>query len=82
MGMMKDQTDDSLKLISIKALRDSLSFYKQKLQEVDVRNFLLDNLFIACMHTNIQLKELSLQCLIDFCVMQYPNLSEKLNQIV
>jgi hypothetical protein len=28
MGMNKDQKDESLKLISIKALRDSITFYE------------------------------------------------------
>jgi len=28
MGMSKDQKDESLKLIAIKALRDSLNFYE------------------------------------------------------
>lgn len=81
-GLSDEQTNEEIRLASIKGLLDSIPFFKDLLKQEGVREHFLTLILKNCAHTNEEIVLKSVQCLIDIFKGCYPYLSARYMDVI
>jgi len=76
LGMKKDETHQEIKLIAVKAMRDSMAFMEPLFHKVEVRNYMAGLLIGLCQNEQDSVKIPSIQAIIEFCKYNYDRLDQ------